>query len=97
MSDYLDVSVPAAISQDAIGGGAGPERHDTPDGDHRDRQGTHRVGDRVGSVTFTQDGKLIAGMPLVATREVRRPNPFQRVYIGAVRVWRSLFGALAPG
>ena len=56
-----------------------------------------QVGDRVGSVTFTQDGKLIAGMPLVATREVRRPNPFQRVWIGSVRVWRALFGTLAPG
>jgi serine-type D-Ala-D-Ala carboxypeptidase (penicillin-binding protein 5/6) len=95
VSDYLDVSVPAAISQDASAAVL-------------DLNGTIRrtvtittvkapikVGDRVGSVTFTQGGKLIAGMPLVATREVRRPNPFLRVYIGTVRLWRALFGAPA--
>ncbi len=95
VSDYLDVTVPAAISQDASAAVL-------------DLNGTIRrtvtiapveapveVGDRVGSVTFTQGGRLIAGIPLVATREVRKPNPFLRVWIGSVRVWRNLFGTLA--
>lgn len=97
VSDYLDVSVPAAVSVDASA-------------NVLDLNGTIRrvvtiapvkapvrVGDRVGSVTFTQDAKLIAGMPLVATREVRRPNPFVWAWTGIVRGWRTLFGALALG
>jgi serine-type D-Ala-D-Ala carboxypeptidase (penicillin-binding protein 5/6) len=97
VSDYLDVVVPAAVSQDASAAVL-------------DLNGTIRrtvtvapvkapvkVGDRVGSVTFTQAGKLIAGIPLVATQEVRKPNPLLRLWIWTVRAKRAVFGALAFG
>lgn len=97
VSDYLDTSVPAAISENAsatvldLNGSIRRVVTIAP------VTAPVKVGDRVGSVTFSQDGKLIAGVPLVATRDVRRPNPFLRAWIGMVRGWRILFGALAFG
>jgi len=97
VSDYLDVSVPAAVSEDAsvtVLDLNGPIRRTVT---IPPVKAPIRVGDRVGSMGFTQDGKLIAGTPLVATAQVRRPNPFQYVWIGLVRGWRAVFGALAFG
>lgn len=97
VSDYLDVSVPAAVSQDAsatvldMNGSIRRVVTIAP------VKAPVKTGDRVGSVTFTQRGRLIAGLPLVATKDVGRPNPFLRVWIGMVRAWRALFGTLAFG
>lgn len=49
-------------------------------------------GDRVGVATFTQDGKIIATVPLVAATDVEAPNIFHRMGIGTVRLWRRVFG-----
>jgi len=95
--DYLDVSVPAAISQEAtaqildLNGSIRRVVTIAP------VKAPVKRGDRVGSVTFSQAGRLIAGMPLVAVRDVARPNPFLRAWIGMVRGWKTLFGALALG
>lgn len=97
VSDYLDVAVPAAISSDASATVLdlnGVIRRVVTIAPVRSPV---KAGDRVGSVTFTQDGKLIAGTPLVATREVRKPNPFLRLWIELVRGWRVVFGALCFG
>ena len=95
VSDYLDVSVPAAVSEDAsvnvLDLNGSIRRVVTI----ASVKAPVKVGDRLGSVTFTQDGKLIAGMPLVATREVHRPNPLVWLWTGMVRGWRGVFGTLS--
>jgi D-alanyl-D-alanine carboxypeptidase len=50
------------------------------------------AGDNVGAVTFTQGSNIIAAAPLVAVSDVPAPNPFLRVWIALVRVWRAVFG-----
>ncbi len=92
VSDYLDVAVPAAVSEDASAAVLDLNGVIKRTVTIAPVKAPVRVGDRVGSVTFTQGGTLIAGMPLVATEEVKRPNPFLRAWIGTVRVWRRLFG-----
>jgi D-alanyl-D-alanine carboxypeptidase (penicillin-binding protein 5/6) len=97
VSDYLDTTVPAAMSQDATAAVLdlnGPIRRAVTIAPVR---APIKTGDRVGAVTFTQAGRLIAGIPLVATHDVGAPNPFERAWIGLVRGWRVLFGALAFG
>ena len=97
VSDYIDRSVPAAISQDASATVLdldGPIRRVVT---IPSVKAPINAGDRVGSVAFTQDGKLIAGLPLVATEDVSRPNPLLFVWIAMVRGWRAVFGALALG
>lgn len=49
------------------------------------------VGESIGAVQYTQDGKLICSMPLVATEDVEKPNIFMRVWYGIVRGWRAIF------
>ena len=39
---------------------------------------------------------MISRVPLVATQDVKRPNPFERLWIGAVRAWRKVFGGPPP-
>jgi D-alanyl-D-alanine carboxypeptidase (penicillin-binding protein 5/6) len=92
VTDYLNVGVPGAISQDttvAVFDLAGPI----------DRSVTMAAvdapvvkGQRIGVATFTQRGRVIATVPLVATREVEAPNIFERLGIGIVRLWRRFTG-----
>lgn len=51
-----------------------------------------KPGQRVGVATFTQADRVVATVPLVAAGEVPKPNIFQRVGIGATRLWRRVFG-----
>jgi D-alanyl-D-alanine carboxypeptidase len=92
VSDYLDTSVPAAISRDATAAVLDLNGSIRRTATIAPVRAPVKRGDRVGSVTFTQAGRLIAGMPLVAAREVGAPNPFERVWIGLVRGWRAVFG-----
>jgi hypothetical protein len=43
-------------------------------------------------MTFRQGARVIATVPLVATKAVGRPNPFEAVWIGTVRLWGRVFG-----
>ncbi|NTU70848.1 MAG: D-alanyl-D-alanine carboxypeptidase [Coriobacteriia bacterium] len=92
VSNYLDVAVAAAISEDSSATVLdlnGPILRTVTIASVR---APVHVGDRVGAVTFTQDGRQIAGLPLVATQDVGRPNPFQWAWTGIVRGWRAVFG-----
>lgn len=92
VKDYLDRTVPAAMSQDstvAVFDLAGEiVRTVTVSA----VEAPVRTGDRVGVATFTQADRVIASVPLVATADVRRPTLVERVWIGAVRAWRRLTG-----
>ena len=96
VTDYLDRRVQAAISQDttvSVLDVLGPITRTV-------RVGSVAApvdkGETVGVATFTQDGKTIARIPLVATEAVKRPNPLSRLWIGTVRAWRKVFGGPPP-
>jgi D-alanyl-D-alanine carboxypeptidase (penicillin-binding protein 5/6) len=92
VTDYLDVTVPAAVSAEttvAVFDLAGPIRRTVR---VAAVPAPVSVGQVVGVATFTQAGKTIATVPLVATADVARPNPFERAWIAVVRAWRAVTG-----
>jgi D-alanyl-D-alanine carboxypeptidase (penicillin-binding protein 5/6) len=92
VSDYLDRRVSAAISKDetaSVLDVSGPITRTVTVGT---LPAPIKRGQSVGVATFTQAGRMIARVPLVATQDVKRPNPFERLWIGSVRVWRKVFG-----
>jgi D-alanyl-D-alanine carboxypeptidase (penicillin-binding protein 5/6) len=91
VSDYLDVTVPAAISRDAtvpVLDLAGPIKREVTVATVK---APIAKGDTVGVATFKQAGKTILTVPVVATGAVAKPNPFQVVWFGTVRAWRRVF------
>lgn len=49
-------------------------------------------GQQLGMMTVTQTDRLLAQIPIVAVNDVAAPGFWERVSIGASRLWRSLFG-----
>ena len=95
VGDYLDVTVPAAVSQDTtvpVLDVKGPIVRSVTVATVR---APVKKGDRVGTVTFKQAGRIITSIPLVSTEDVGKPNIFERVWIAIVRGWRRVF-ANAP-
>jgi D-alanyl-D-alanine carboxypeptidase len=96
VSDYLDRRVPAAISRDetvSVLDVSGPiVRTVTVSA----MPAPVKRGQTVGVATFTQAGQMIARVPLVATQDVKRPNPFERLWIAAVRAWRKIVAPSQP-
>ena len=93
--DYLDVSVPAAMSADTSAAILDLEGPITRTVTVAAVRAPVNVGEQVGVATFTQGGKVVGTVPLVSAVHVRRPNPFQWVWIQLVRGWRRVFGATA--
>lgn len=92
VTDYLDVTVPAAASRDstvAIFGLGGPIRRTVT---LAKVKAPLKAGDKVGVATFTQAGKIVETMPLVASEDIPAPNPLERIGIALVRGWRKVFG-----
>lgn len=92
VTDFLDVRVPAAISEDAsvvVFDIAGPITRGV---NVAAVKAPVKAGDRVGVASFTQAGRVIATVPLVAANDVARPTPFQRIGIALVRAWRAFTG-----
>ncbi len=91
--DYLDVAVPVAVSKDAsasvIDVQGAIKRRVAVD---TSLSAPVKVGQRVGSLVFTQAGRTVATVPLVATRSVRAPTLLERAGIQLARAWRSIFG-----
>ena len=92
VSDYLDVKVGAKISKDLTAAVLDVNGPITRTVTVAPVKAPVHAGQSVGAATFTQGGKLIASVPLVATHNVKRPNPFERVWIAIVRGWRAVFG-----
>jgi D-alanyl-D-alanine carboxypeptidase (penicillin-binding protein 5/6) len=96
VSDYLDRRVPAAISRDetvSVLDVSGPITRTVTVGT---LPAPIKRGQIVGVAEFTQAGKMISQVPLVATEDVKRPSLFERAWIGAVRGWRKVFGGSPP-
>ncbi len=92
VTDYLDVVVPAAVSQNttvAVFDLAGPITRSVS---VSAVEAPVAAGQRVGVATFTQGDEVIASVPLVAVESVPRPTMLQRIGIAVVRVWRRLTG-----
>lgn len=92
VTDYLDVTVPAAVSAEttvSVFDLAGPIRRSVK---VAAVPAPVKSGQVVGVATFTQAGKTIATVPLVATHSVDRPNVVLRIWIAIVRGWRALTG-----
>ena len=97
VTDYLDVSVPAAVSEDttvAVFDLAGPITRSVTVAAVK---APVAAGQRVGVATFTQGDEVISTVPLVAVESVPRPTMLQRIGIAIVRMWRRLTGAALPG
>lgn len=93
VTDYLDRTVPAVVA----------ETTSTPVYDVRGaitvkadvaEEITAPVseGQRLGTLTVEQGGRLLAQVPIVAAESVPEPTFWERARIGAVRLWRKLFG-----
>lgn len=93
VSDYLDVNVDAKVSRDATLAVLDINGPITRTVTVAPVKAPVFAGQSIGAATFTQGGKLIATIPLVATNDVGRPNPFERVWIALVRGWRAIFGS----
>ncbi len=92
VSDYLDVTVPAAVASDTVVpvlDFAGPITRTV---DVAAVEAPVHQGDKVGVATFIQDGDVIATVSLHATRNVEKPNVLLRIGILFARAWRGLTG-----
>jgi len=49
-------------------------------------------GQRLGTLTVEQGGRLLARVPIVASESVPEPTFWEGVKIGVTRLWRKLFG-----
>ncbi len=94
VTDYLDVTVPAAVSLDTTVAAfdlAGPiSRTVTMSA----VKAPVNKGQRIGVATFAQRGEVVASVPLVAVESVPRPTVLQRIGIAIVRGWRRLTGTV---
>ena len=90
--DYLDVVVPAAVSRDATVSVLDLNGPITRTVTVSSVSAPVKIGQRVGVAAFTQQGRLIASIPLIATVDIAAPNPLLRVWIAVVRAWRAVFG-----
>ncbi len=93
VTDYLDRTVPAVVA----------ESTSTPVfdvlGDVSTRasyadsiQAPVAKGQRLGTLSVEQGGRLIAQVPIVSAADVPVPSGWERFKIGATRLWRKLFG-----
>jgi D-alanyl-D-alanine carboxypeptidase len=93
VTDYLDVTVPAAVSSEttlAVFDLAGPLERSVSVSTVR---APVEKGQRIGVATFTQRGQVVATVPLVAVHAVEAPGVFERIGIAVVRAWRKFTGA----
>ncbi|NTW27807.1 MAG: D-alanyl-D-alanine carboxypeptidase [Coriobacteriia bacterium] len=95
--DYLDVVVTAAVSEETSIAVLDANGTITRSVSVSSVDAPVKKGDLVGVAQFTQAGKLVATVPLVATADVKKPNILERVWIAMVRGWRSVFGSSVLG
>jgi hypothetical protein len=49
-------------------------------------------GERLGAIEYTQDGRLVVSVPVVAAAAVPTPGVVERADIWVLRTWRGVFG-----
>ncbi len=93
VSDYLDRTVLAVIAEDAEFAvfdidGEIVSRIDLSN----EIKAPVVSGDRLGTLTVTQDDLLLGQVPIVSAYDVDKPGLFARARIAVVRAWRFVFG-----
>jgi len=92
VTDYIDVSAPAAVSGDTtvtVFDLAGPITRTVV---MSEVDAPVARGQKVGVATFTQGGVVVASVPLAAIDAIPEPGVLQRVGIALTRMWRALSG-----
>ena len=93
VGDYLDVTVPAVVAESAS---AVLFDLDGPVTRHIDVRtvvpAPVQAGQRLGTVSVTQNGRLVAQVPVVAARSVAAPSATDSVGIWLKRLWRTVSG-----
>jgi D-alanyl-D-alanine carboxypeptidase (penicillin-binding protein 5/6) len=93
VSDFLDTSVAAVVSEDAsvpvfdLDGTVATKVDMVPEVD-----APVAKGQRLGTLTVMQGDRLLAQVPLVAQRAVRAPDAWQAIGIWFSRIWRTIAG-----
>lgn len=93
VSDYVDISVTARAGESTSVRAFDPSRPV-----HRDVVLEPRLsapvskGQRLGDITYSQDGQAIVKVPVVAGTSVERPGLLEGMGIWLVRGWRGMFG-----
>jgi serine-type D-Ala-D-Ala carboxypeptidase (penicillin-binding protein 5/6) len=94
VSDWLDAAVPAVTAeatQVPVFDLAGPLKRNVEL--QSEVSAPVKTGQRLGVITVSQGGSLIAQVPLVAARDIAAPTWSQRVGIFFGRMWRGIFGS----
>ena len=91
--DYLDVTIPVAVSADSsatVIDLLGPITRTVSV--ESSLSAPVGKGQKVGVLTFTQADRVLASIPLVTTKAVRAPTRLERLSIAVVRLWQRVFG-----
>ncbi len=93
VTDYLDVTVPAIVAETTSSPVYDVRGEVTVKADVAGEIAAPvTAGQRLGTLTVEQGGRLLAQVPIVAAADVPEPTFWEGVQIGAVRLWRKLFG-----
>jgi D-alanyl-D-alanine carboxypeptidase (penicillin-binding protein 5/6) len=91
VTNFLDQSVPVLVSEDTSATVFDIAGEIEQSIDIEDTVAPVKEGQELGSMTFTQNGKLIARVPLVAANDVNKPFFMIQWYYNFVKMWRSVF------
>ncbi|MCE5191144.1 MAG: D-alanyl-D-alanine carboxypeptidase [Actinomycetia bacterium] len=93
VTDYLDRTVPAVVAEttstaifDVLGDVT------TSASVAEEVQAPVDKGQRLGTLSVEQSGRLIAQVPIVSAAAVAAPDGWERFRIGVTRLWRTAFG-----
>jgi D-alanyl-D-alanine carboxypeptidase (penicillin-binding protein 5/6) len=93
VSDYLDRTVPVAVSENASAPVLDVEGPVTRSFSMAKQvQAPVTVGERLGTMSVLQAGRLLAQVPVVATRATSAPGEWESFTIWLARTWRSVAG-----
>lgn len=93
VTDYLDRTVTAVVSQDAAVPVFDLDGEVSATIEYvSEVTAPVEAGQHLGTLTVAQGDRLLAQVPLVASEPVDRPDVWSRVRIWSTRVWRSVFG-----
>ena len=96
VSDYLDVTVPAEVSEttSAVVFDLDGEISRTVELEPSVRAPVSK-GDVVGKITLQQGGRVITTVDVIAAKDIEAPSVWERIRVWAIRTWRRVAGSSA--
>jgi len=93
VTDYLDRTVPAVVSEDVTVPVFDLDGEVSASADVvQEVEAPVSAGQRLGTLTVRQGERLLAQVPIVAAQDVAAPDTWERIGIWFTRIWRSVFG-----